>query len=429
MDVILQENNVKVLILSRGFRAGDAITTLNLFSKWPKNNLYCASLIDSEFASEFRDFYLMGNKEVHYKFPFNYISSPQPSRVGVKALRKNVEPKHGLLKNLYERIGRPIMQWLDLYEERLSIDLSEEFISWVRQISPDVLYTSIGDIAMARFVLKFHEFFPDIKIVVHGFDDWLSPAYKMWNNKYHRQNAECLLIQILSIASCRFTSSDKMSRDYSSAYNLDFISFPNPVKIHPIIDKRIDKTKRNIVFVGKIGWHNNSAIKDLILALDSLIAEGESIVFDIYTDMSRSDIQQFVGWLPDFVVINKSIPNSFIPPMLQDASALFLPISIDKQTVKFAKYSMSTKMGEYLSSGTPTIYYGPKGIAMTEFLVDHNCAYVVTERNIDIIKDTLRQALLLPNSELTNTGFKVATNLFNIEIIAKQFSDKLSSIK
>lgn len=420
--------NKNILILSRGFRAGDAITTLNLFSKWPKENLFCASLIESEYTGSFSDFYLLGDKEVKYVFPFNMISSPQPSHIGSNFLKYSHDSTSSLLSKVYQKYGRPFLQWLDMYETRLSVSLSPEFENWIDRIKPYAIYTSIGDIAMARFILEFHERYPGIKIIVHGFDDWLSPTYKIIKPKTHRALAESLFRQILSVATGRFTSSRKMADEYRLKYGYDFICFPNPVKI---IDMAYNLGKNdipNIVFTGKVGWHNNKAIKEMMAAVESLSAGGTNIRFDIYTDSSKSRLCSFLGEIPDTTVIHEPVPNQKIPGILAQSHILYLPINIDQQTAMFTKYSMSTKMGEYLSSGVPVIYYGPKDIAMTEFLQEGECAYMVLQKGGDGLKTIITNILASRDQDKIDKGIEIANNYFNIEIVSHDFAEKLQEL-
>ena len=66
----------KVLILSDRFHSGDAITAINLFSKWKRNCLFCASRYPDYFANNFSSTYLLGSEEIHFSFPLNLLNYP-----------------------------------------------------------------------------------------------------------------------------------------------------------------------------------------------------------------------------------------------------------------------------------------------------------------------------------------------------------------
>jgi hypothetical protein len=47
----------------------------------------------------------------------------------------------------------------------------------------------------------------------------------------------------------------------------------------------------------------------------------------------------------------------------------------------YAKYSLTTKLPEYLASNRIFIYYGPTGIYLTEYLSSNDLCFVVTDKN------------------------------------------------
>lgn len=419
----------KVLILSRNFRAGDAITILNLFSRYPKNYLFCASINETEFTSNFNEYYVWGSDEIRFHFPFTKLAHVGKSHIATDARVESASDaqNNSLKRMVYERLLLPVLQRLDLYETRYSMSLSDGFANWIEKISPDIIYTSIGDIPMAYFVLDIHKRFPYIKIAVHGFDDWLSPTYKIFGEEKHRSRAEELFKKILDIASYHFTSSEKMALEYKKRYGHVFKCFPNPARLNAVQEVAQKSSVFNVVFVGKVGWHNNLAIKDMISCVNNLHREGVKIQFDIYTDATIEQQKYFLGSAADSTVFHKSVPNTQIPAILTAAHVLFLPISITDSVEKFTRYSMSTKMGEYLSSGVPMIYCGPSSIAMTEFLKSKDCAIVIDKSGEQYIREALLR-VLKGDSELNEMcieGVKLARSYFDSEIVSNNFAHEL----
>mgnify|MGYP000053908343 FL=1 len=418
--------NKKVLILSRSFRAGDAITTLNLFSRCPKSNLYCVSMVETEFALNFNEYYVLGNDEVLFRFPFTNLVNIGKSHIATDKSVAN-DNKKTLKRIAYENLLLPVLQCVDLYETRYKILLSDKLEKWIVKISPDIIYTSIGDIPMAHFVLEIHRRFPNIKIAIHGFDDWLSPTYKILNGARHRKQAEILLKKNLDIATYRFTSSEKMALEYENRYGYVFRCFPNPVKLNTFHATAKKSLIPNIVFAGKIGWHNNLAIKDMVAAVDNLNRKGIKVQFDIYTDCTLEQVRYFLGVVADSTVIHKPVSNMMIPSILAAAHALFLPISISAVAERFTRYSMSTKMGEYLSSGVPIIYCGPSSIAMTEFFGYKNCTVVVERPGEQYMEEALIKVLAGSEeiSKMCDRGIELAKSYFNIELVSQDFANVL----
>ena len=417
----------KVLILSRGFRAGDAITTMNLFSQWSRENLFCASPVESEYSRQVADFYFIGDKEVSYRFPFNCVSRPAKSHSGT-SISNGEKSRKSIATRIYEKVVRPVLQWLDLYETRLKISLGPEIKAWINAISPQVIYTSIGDIPMAELILSLHKEYPNIKIICHCFDDWLSPAYPVIAGHSHRKRAEKKLKDILAIATLRLTSSEKMAQEYERRYRYKFICYPNPVKIKTTDALSSKNSPFNVVFTGKVGWHNSIALKNMIEVVEQLQCKGTEIVFDIYTDTSENVLKNLLGKTPSSLRVHKPVPNCQIPGILHSATLLYLPISVNKSTARFTCYSMSTKMGEYLSSGVPMIYVGPENIAMTEFLLEHGCAEVITTNDKELLKKTVQHSLFHSDEKRLLKAKQIANEYFDLDIVSRKFADEITNV-
>ena len=89
---------------------------------------------------------------------------------------------------------------------------------------------------------------------------------------------------------------------------------------------------------------------------------------------------------------------------------------------------MSTKMGEYLSTGVPTIYCGPSTIAMTEFIKSRKCAIAVENPGPQYLESALR-TVIENNSEISamcNRGIELAKSYFNMEIVSQDFANELN---
>ena len=135
-------------------------------------------------------------------------------------------------------------------------------------------------------------------------------------------------------------------------------------------------------------------LESIELLASSLNALNDNLTLHIYSNVA-DEIKEKIARKYRKTVFHDWVSHDEIPWILRNSRILYLPISIDKQTVKFTKYSMSTKMSEYLASGVPMLYHGPDGIAMTELLEKHQCAFVV-KSNDERILLTLRGNLELP---------------------------------
>ena len=166
----------------------------------------------------------------------------------------------------------------------------------------------------------------------------------------------------------------------------------------------------------------------MINAIEKITHIGHKVCFDIYTDTPTNELKKLLGKLPEQVIVHEPVPNSQITSILVSAHVLYLPISINDQNIRFTRFSMSTKMGEYLNAGVPMIYLGPKNIAMTEFLEVHDCAEIITENSVDELTDRLIHVLKSSDHNKLENGKKIALKYFNKDIVSNNFSKAIYNI-
>ena len=429
----------KVLIISASFNAGDAITMMNLFSKWDKHDLFLASPSKTPFVDYFASFYYLGDMECKPFCLFKpWVKLPKS---GVLDYTQNVADKnrpvpaiHKLLHYAYKKLAFLVLQYFGLYNRRYSLSVSDEFTKWVNGIMPDIIYSPVSNEAMMKFLMQCQGKFPSIKYVFHGFDDWCRPAYRIMFKKHYVKRLDNLFRLLISKSDLLLSTTQNMSKDFSIRYGKHFITFHNPVDMSIAGDKVISFSdgSHHIVYIGKIAWHNAAAIRDMHEALSIYNSnETKKIVLDIYTSTDREILDYFRVKFDENVIFHDSVPNSDIIPLLRGADILFLPITISNEVASFAKYSMSTKMGEYLYSGTPVIYCGPEGIAMTAFIEENKVAFYTTQDGSKPLLRLIKQCLNQESQALqfVEKGKEVAMSLFNKNKISADFYRLLSGLE
>ena len=346
----------KILIISQLFSAGNAITAINLFSKWNKENLLCASPIINEFSSKFSSYYFLGNKERVLFFPFNIINRIPNSRIinSIETNEQNIKSQL-FTKKVYKKILMPFLELIGVYDYRIRYKLSSEFCSWVNDNKPKYIYSSIGSIGMAKFILDIIDKFPDIKLITHGYDDWVYPKYKTIFRKHLIRKSNALMQEIVSKSSMLFAASELMATEYKALYGKDFYTFHNPVDIFNEPDFRyVDTYEKKITYIGKIADFNAEAICKMMKAVDIInINDKYKVVFDIYTGTDYLTRNTLISYKGMNTIFHDPVTNDEILTILRESTILYLPISISDEIISHTKYSMSTKLSEYFASRTP----------------------------------------------------------------------------
>lgn len=384
----------KILILSYLFSRGDAVTGLNIFSSWDKSKLFCASSDIDVDINNFASFYLLGNSELKVKWPFSHFIKKKESGV-----LESLPPKTNstYLRKSVNSYLLDSLRFLYPYGFRRKARLSRRFYEWIETIKPDYIYTSVSDYAFAKLILLLMDKHPEIKFVVHLYDDWTLPSYKILYGGLFHKLCENRLKQIVKRAYRCLAISDYMAIDYTKRYGKTFTWLPNPIQLP---DLQVgSKNSNSIVFMGKIIMHNYEAILNMIKAVDRLNRNSnKNITFQVYSTYNYFDADDLAKKYP-WCHFYSWVAHEEVMNILQNASILYLPITANKETQKFTKYSMSTKIPEYMSSGTPILYCGPKDIAMTHLLETTKTAHVIGDSSVDQIEAAITH--MLENREET----------------------------
>lgn len=386
----------RILVLNTNFSSGDAISIENLFSKFNTENLFVASRNFTVKPRIFKECYLLGAEEIELRWPFSLFGKLPQSNIfdcssfSINDKKGSYVDSSSLKHRVYENYLFPFLGLFSLLVNRYSFHLSDTFIDWIERNKPDYIYTSVGCVETAKFIYIIHRRFPEIKIIYHGFDDWISPSYKIINKKRIARYSNNLLDGIIRMSSIRFAVTAKMADEYAQRYGRTFYVCPNGIDVKTI-NPNENKRNNSIVYIGGIGDHNIDSMTFMARAIQKYNEHsGRTLLFDIYSK-PNSKRKKIISALCQTCRFTDWVDHSSIMSILQSAHVLYLPISLSKDVVSYTRYSMSTKMCEYMASGTPVIYVGPQDIAMTELLEKYNAAFVINEYDFGKIDEILSE--------------------------------------
>lgn len=427
----------KVLIIASSFNSGDAITMINLFSKWEKSELFLATPTRTPYIDSFSCCYYLGNKEQHVPLIFKPFVEVGKSEVfeGCESKKKlSCKSRNSLVYRLYKKYFLCVLQIFGFYDKRISISVSRDFKTWVDKIEPDIIYSPVSNSIILKFLLQCQKAFPHSKFIFHGFDDWIEPSYRVMFRRRYVRHVDSLYRCLISNSSLLLSTTKMMSEEYAKRYHKNFITFYNPVNLSingELGTKKFSDNYIHITYIGKIAWHNAKAIANMQKAVSIYNREQSAhLVLDVFSQTGVEDMRYFKICQDENMRIHSAIPNNEIVSLLRGSNILFLPITVSKEVAAFTKFSMSTKMGEYLSSGVPIIYCGPDSIAMTNFIKENRVALFTSQDGEQALYDLLKECL--NNVELMNEtikrGLELSQKLFDRDVVSNNFYRVLNSV-
>ncbi len=382
----------KVLIVGEIFRlnGGGGITMSNLFKNWPTNNLaVIANGIEKASGEICHNYYQLGNKEIKFLFPFNIFDKPKKSGpVTINANNKinqisELKQNNSVGLNFIKKTLKLPFNILDIDHTNPRFNISFNLKQWIIDFHPDILYCQIFSLFTMEMIDQIHGAI-NKPLVIHIMDDFVNIIVKSgllkpyWqiklNNKF--QN-------LINKASLCLSISKYMSLEYEKRYNKKFYDFRNPVEVSlwlPFSKSNWEcNTKIKMLHAGRLVSPVSQALFDICEEVNNLNKNNIEFEFDITTFDNNEEfekkIKDFVG-----ININKPVRHEEMPQLITKYDLLVLPIDFNRQGIRYAKYSVSTKTSEFLISGVPILVYAPEEVALYRYFYENDLGFTAKKR-------------------------------------------------
>jgi glycosyltransferase involved in cell wall biosynthesis len=408
-----------------------SITLINLFQKWDKNNLFFIATEDEITKSRkygFKNFYKLGKKEYVHAFPFNLFSKKDKHNDNIKAQKSVLESKIDVSSN---KDKKSVLGLFKIFINRiivfLNVDLifhrcvlSQDLEKWILDIKPDYVYATLSSRYSILFMLELHRK-TKTPIVVHILDDWPTTIYNKGIFKvFLKRLIDKELIELLSIATIKIGISNQMAIEYKNRYGGDWHYFHNPVLMDEPKKRTLADINQNsplkIGYFGRIGTANKNTIDILIEVFDKSRSFPQ-LNFDIYS-LEYSNTGRNTFYKP-------FISQAEMKLVIREYDFLILPISFLNDEALFAKYSMPTKLSDYMASGVPIIMIAPDGIAISNFFKHNNCGFIINSNDKDLIEKELINIFELDKNSIINIinrANEICYNNFSNHIVLDKFN-------
>jgi glycosyltransferase involved in cell wall biosynthesis len=298
------------------------------------------------------------------------------------ALRQRI--KHAIIKLTLNALGTLEM----LSPSRLSKELER----WIADFQPQVAFVSFSTWNSMRLTLCILDNF-DLPYVAIINDDWISSIYSHGIcSGWFRKRAQAQLTLLLSECRTAVGVSPEMCQAYQQRYGRPFQWFSGPIEL----SKLLPYARKNwnagdpfrLLYAGRVGRANTASIIDACIVISGLRRRGYNIVFDLYLTTGAENINPLFSG-EDGVFLHASISYKDTPLLFASADVLLLPLDFDDDALSFARYSMSTKIAEYMAAAVPILVYAPKELAMCSYAIREKWGYVVSQRSQEALRDAI----------------------------------------
>lgn len=432
----------KVLIFGETFRknGGGGITLNTLFGDWPYENLF---IINDRFGEtseiHFTQYYQLGNlenKSILHKLGFKtgnvsgrFITSKNNSENTITTQDNSLfkSKLYFRLKDLFILM----LNKLGIYDFFFQQQVSKELIQWIEEIKPDIIYFQPSDFQNIKFINELHKL-TGIPYAIHVMDNFLEiSTYQKELNKKSILLLQQAIEELIQKSNLCLGICQEMSTQYSNQFNRVFYSFQHAVD--PRIWFRNYKVRRDpqpfvILYAGRISFGTINSLFVLAQSIDNCNRENEcNFEFQVQT---TSPVPQLLKKLSKYqcVRIHDQVPYERLPDRYKEADLLVLPMDFDKKSLSYIKYSMPTKVPEYLSSGVPIFVLAPEITALYKYAKSANWAFLNGDGNAIKIENQLLEIRNNYNLriEISETAQSVGQQNHDIYRVRESFNELIT---
>ena len=311
--------------------------------------------------------------------------------------------------------------------ELLWLGKSRSLLMWLDDFHPDSIIFLAGDSIFAYSICEFIMSRYNSKLNLYITDDYIMPRTKENIIHYFRRK---IIIKKLSKAiqssSSFFTISDLMRNVYKKRFGKDSNIIANFSEDY--YDRSYIKKENEIIFAytGSFYYKRSDVLGRIAQSIKNYNSKskGKKAKLMLYSNENPdlSIRKQII--VPGASEYGGSLSKGELIERLNTSDVLVFVESFDQSEIEKVKYSLSTKVSEYLSVGKPILAVGPKNVSSINYLKDVSiCAF-----NEDDILATVSEIIDNYNIRL-ESGAKARKKYMlshNKNTLQKDFVSKLS---
>ena len=284
-----------------------------------------------------------------------------------------------------------------LYIQRCKKDV--KFNRFIEDFQPEIIYcvcTTFQTAIISKYISnKFR-----IPVLIHHFDNVLETGRLRWLLRIYYDSIGKKMCKGLVI-------SQDMKMHYEQKFKKQFEVLMNCVK-HK--EKYTYENTGIIMYAGGVHLDRIKSLLDVEHCIEKLNNEFNcNYKLVIYSNISEKGKQQFNQNLTCF---NAPVTHDEIIKKYEEAEILLHAESFQKENFKFLKYSLTTKLPEYLISGIPILCYAPQESSIYKFIKNNNCGFFASDHKT--LEVELRRVLTKNNIRNTyiNNAYSLAVTSF-----------------
>jgi len=257
----------------------------------------------------------------------------------------------------------------------------------VSSFQPDLIFSNLGTWCMCKLSRDVADFF-GVPVVPFFTDDWLAHDNKRgyFMEKAIRERMGRAARGLVEAAPVALVISDGMAREYERRYGRRFEAFTQCVdgsRFDPSLPQRAGRRVR-FVYAGNLHAGRWVSLREIGEVLVQLRAEGLDAELLVYSNPEH--VREYRNKLESACVrVVGSVANAELPAIYADADVLVHVESFEREWLEYTRFSLSTKVTEYMMAGRALFGYGPPVNSLQHMQASGSAVCVLEPRRDELL--------------------------------------------
>lgn len=373
-------------------------TLRNFLVGWPLDKIAQFYIIDSEVDCEIcSNYYQVSDRTALDAFLHKNRKRAKTSNETTTSVRTKVG------RDAITMIARNIVwnsrQWWN-----------EEFDEWLSKFSPEIVLLQAGDSAftfrLAEDIAKKYQ----AKLVIYNSENWYFKAYDYFRATGIRHFVYPLfrlqfcrqLKKTTKKAAVTIYNSKSLQNDYDQEFHLPSEVLYTSTEMKP--GKHIiSNSPLRFAYLGNLGLDRHRALIEIAEVIHSI---SDQLFLDVYGGSPNQNAIEMIKKC-EAIRYHGVVPYEEVVSIMHNCDVLVHAECSDEFYREGLKRAFSTKIADSLATGRCFVLYAPRNLACSEYLLEQNASYVITEKNqlyntmLDIIHSSESRNRFIQNALLT----------------------------
>jgi len=298
-------------------------------------------------------------------FPSEKLWSAHPAHVAPaegKRRAQSIElPSPSRPRWLPSRISLAYYPLLKMQQFRASRDAVRQLARVVQKYSiRNLLVIPVSPWIMSA-ALALHQQYSQLNLVLYVMDDW--QGHHECHQLPYTRRRQRLLAEIVQRANVRYAISREMAAHYEESFGKSWSVVHNGVRNDALSNGISVAKPKTVLLAGDVNVFRFDAVNAFAEAIERHNRHnGGSIEFTVMGDVAEQH-RSSLSALRAVKMLSRRSHSECLDAM-KAADLLYLPLAFGKKSSRISRYSLPTKLPEYLATGKSVFFHAPQDSAV-----------------------------------------------------------------